>query len=155
MLGEAGLKVKRDKCKFGNAWLEYLGHMVCGGKVAVLRTYKQPTTKKEMHTFLGLASYYRRFVPDLAKFSTFLSPAVSKKAPSKVTWTLGMADAFYHFKEAVASASELVIPVCGDCFVLQMHQARGGRCHTQCCERWGELTTAFFSRQLQGGSETL
>ena len=35
MLGEAGLKVKRKKCKFGKAWLEYLGHMVGGGKVAV------------------------------------------------------------------------------------------------------------------------
>ena len=35
MLGEAGLKVKREKCKFGKAYLEYLGHMVGGGKVAV------------------------------------------------------------------------------------------------------------------------
>jgi len=29
------LKVKREECKVGRAWLEYLGHMLGGGKVAV------------------------------------------------------------------------------------------------------------------------
>ena len=58
VLGEAGLK--REKCNFGKAGLEYLGHMVGGGKVVVpahrvgqLRTYKQPTTKKEIDAFIG------------------------------------------------------------------------------------------------------
>ena len=71
-----------------------------------------------------------------------------------MTWTPGMADTFYHIKEAVASASELVIPVCGDCFVLRTDASSWGVGTTLNVVRDGaEHTTEFFSRQLQGAQK--
>lgn len=36
-------------------------------KVEIIRNYKIPHTKKQMHAFWALASYYRRFIPHFGK----------------------------------------------------------------------------------------
>jgi len=61
---------------FGFRYLEYLGHIIGDGKVAVPRhrvtallTYKRPRTKSDMRSFLGLIGYYRRVIPGFAKYS--------------------------------------------------------------------------------------
>ena len=96
-----GLTVKLDKCSFGRRRLEYLGHMIGDGQLAVpvhraeaMAQYIQPRTKKELRAFLGAASYYRRFISNFASCSSHLSPSTSKKAPSVVLWDDVMLEAF-------------------------------------------------------------
>ena len=90
-LGRSGLTIKEDKCEFGKTHLEYLGHLIGNGELAVpkhrataMANYRLPKTKKQLRSFLGAASYYRRFIVNFANYSSKLSPDTSKYAPGVV-----------------------------------------------------------------------
>ena len=68
----AGLTVKPSKCYFGFPNVEFLGHLVGGGKLATMvdkteriTTAMRPQMKRQLRAFLGLTGYYWRFVPCL------------------------------------------------------------------------------------------
>ena len=82
----AGLTAKPRKCQFAMAQCSYLGHVVGNGavrpeksKLDAITSFQQPKTKKEVHAFLGLTGYYRRFIPDFATIAVSLSDLVRKK----------------------------------------------------------------------------
>ena len=160
-LGENGLTIKNDKCEFGRTKLEYLGHLIGGGQVAVPRHratamegFIQPKTKKQLRSFLGAMSYYRRFIQGFAKYSSLLSPDTAKSAPNVVIWGGAKLDAFNHLKGALVSVCMLTIPSQEDCFVLHSDASGLGVGATLNVVRKGvELPVAFFSRQLQGAEK--
>ena len=54
--------------------VSFLGHVLSAKgiapnpeKVDKVKNWPIPKTSKEVHCFVGLASYYRRFIPNLAK----------------------------------------------------------------------------------------
>ena len=72
-LDKAGLKLKREKCEFNKSQVEYLGHVISSrgiqsseSKVAAIRDAPPPTSVTELKAFLGLLSYYRKFLPNLS-----------------------------------------------------------------------------------------
>ena len=90
-LSSNGFTVKEDKCEFGRTHLEYLGHLIGDGQLAVPRhraaameSFILPKTRTQLRSFLGAMSYYRRFISNYASYSALLSPATSKSAPSVV-----------------------------------------------------------------------
>ena len=63
-LESAGITAKPGKCQFGRQHVEYLGHVIgCGSlaipehRVTAISDYKRPVNKKDMRAFLGLLSY--------------------------------------------------------------------------------------------------
>ena len=69
----AGLKIKRDKCQFAQESVKFLGHIVSArgtepdsSKVEAVRDFATPTSLTDVRAFLGLASYYRRFIKNFA-----------------------------------------------------------------------------------------
>lgn len=73
-LSTAKLTIAPKKCKFFATSVKVLGHLVdCKGihtdpeKIEAVREWKTPLNKKELRGFLGLCSYYRKFVKDHAK----------------------------------------------------------------------------------------
>ena len=65
------LHVKRSKCSFGATSVAYLGHVISADgvaidsdKVAAVSTWPMPHSARSLRGFLGLASYYRKFIKD-------------------------------------------------------------------------------------------
>jgi hypothetical protein len=75
-LQKANFKVKTTKCRFAFNELEFLGYIVSEKGIQIddhriksIKDYPQPKNKKEVKQFLGLASYYRKFLPHLAEIA--------------------------------------------------------------------------------------
>ncbi|XP_069618471.1 uncharacterized protein [Ranitomeya imitator] len=73
-----GLKIKPKKCQLLRNQIEYLGHLVTpdgvlplASNIKAVQEWPPPCDLREVRAFLGLAGYYRRFVP---KFSQVVSP---------------------------------------------------------------------------------
>ena len=74
------------KVRLGYTEIAALGHLVGRGyvkpdpeKVAALKRLQAPTNVSALRAFLGLAGYYRRFVPKFAKLSQPLTRLLSKE----------------------------------------------------------------------------
>ena len=92
-LARHNLRIKLKKCSFFQKQMPFLGHVLSQGQVQVepekveaLQRWKRPlTTVKQVRQFLGLASYYRTFVPGFATITAPLSHMTRKDA--RVVWT--------------------------------------------------------------------
>ena len=76
LLREAQLKIKIKKCSYFQREIEFLGHNISNGritptksKIEALFRYPQPVTLKQLFSFLGLASYYRKFIENFTKLA--------------------------------------------------------------------------------------
>ena len=157
-LSEAGLTVRKSKCVFGRRSVEYLGHRIGSGCLAVpehrvtaMKEYLRPHSKRQLKAFLGAASYYRQFVYQFAWYSAALSPSTSLSAPAVVDWDDSKLKAFNHLRVSLCTMCVLTIPSSEDEFCLHTDASAMGIGATLNVIRMGkELTVSFFSRQLQG-----
>jgi hypothetical protein len=84
-IGRAGLKLKLSKCSFLEQSLRVLGFIVSREglspdpeKISAVRDFPTPRNVKELQSFLGRCSYYRKFVPDFAVLARSLSNLTKK-----------------------------------------------------------------------------
>ena len=112
---KADLKAKLDKCEFARTQLQYLGHVINskgiqpdGSKVAAVKGFTAPSSRKELETFLGKAGYYCRFIQN---FSKIAYPLFQLKR-NDVEWKWGAAEqlAFDTLKERLCEAPVLRHP---------------------------------------------
>ena len=122
-LGRAGLKLKPRKCKFFARETEYLGHVVSEAGVAVspdkitaITEWPVPTSVTEVRSFLGTASYYRRFVQDFATVASPLHRLTDHGA--QWSWEAQHQEAFDQLKRALATTPVLKYPVRDAPYVL-------------------------------------
>jgi len=72
----AGVKLSFKKCQFLRPEVKFLGHTISENGVATdpqkteaIKNWKIPQTMKDLSTFMGFASYYRRFIKDFASIA--------------------------------------------------------------------------------------
>ena len=122
-LKEAGLKLKPKKCKLFAKEISYLGHVISAGGIAVspekisaVSDWPVPETVTDVRSFLGTASYYRRFVKD---FATIAAPLHSlTDQGKKFLWTADCQRAFDQLKGALCTTPVLKFPKPEAPFVL-------------------------------------
>lgn len=126
-LAEANLTVNLKKCEFFKTSLKFLGFVVGGNslctdpdKISAMVNYPRPTTSTEVKRFVGLCSWYRRFIKD---FSTLLSPIndllKGKKKKEAISWTPAAEASFHKIKQALVSAPILSQPDFSQPFSIQ------------------------------------
>lgn len=69
LLAKDQWKLTLSKCSFAQREIAYLGHVISEAgvgtdpsKLTAIQQWPVPTSTKELHDFLGLAGYYRKFV---------------------------------------------------------------------------------------------
>jgi len=84
-LREHKLFAKFNKCEFWLKEVQFLGHIISEGGISVdpskikdVLNWKAPTSIPEIRSFLGLAGYYWRFVPDFSKISKPMTELLKK-----------------------------------------------------------------------------
>ncbi|BHF81940.1 hypothetical protein SprV_0802507500 [Sparganum proliferum] len=114
-LQEAGLTLNPTKCLFLRSEVQFLGHLISPGRISPLpdrvkhiRTWPTPTNQTELRSFLGLASYYRRFIRNFAQIAAPLHKLTEKGRP--YTWSADCDTAFNNLRAALCSAPLLALP---------------------------------------------
>ena len=98
-LSEANLKLKPSKCILFQHRVKFLGHIVSEegvstdpDKIMAVKEWSSPRSAKQVRSFLGLCSYFRRFVRDFAQIARPLHKLCEKG--SKFLWSKDSEDSF-------------------------------------------------------------
>ena len=115
ILRENKLYAKFKKCEFWLDQVVFLGHVISKveisidpSKVEAVVDWARPTNVSEIRSFLGLASYYRRFVEGFSFIAGPLTQITCKNA--KFVWTEECEKSFQELKQRLVTALVLTIP---------------------------------------------
>ena len=114
-LKQAKLKLKPKKCKLLQTKVKYLGHIVSKegvetdpDKVKAVRDWPRPSCVKDVRSFIGFCSYYRRFIPNFATVAKPLIRLTEKKV--NFVWSDEHENAWLQLRELMADSPVLAYP---------------------------------------------
>jgi hypothetical protein len=114
-LREHQLYAKRSKCEFWLKEVSFPGHVVSNGGISVdpskgkdVLNWKPPTNVSEIHSFLGLAGYYTRFIEGFSKLAKPMTALLEKNA--KFVWSKECQANFEELKKRLTTTPVLVLP---------------------------------------------
>lgn len=129
-LRDAGLTINTSKSNFCFKQVNYLGYIVGEGclktdpsKTAAIDNFPSPKTKRQVRGFLGLAGWYRRFIPN---FSDIAAPLSDCLKGEKFTLTEKAQVAFEKIKEVLVSPPVLAQPNFMKKFYIQCDASNTG-----------------------------
>lgn len=166
-LQQEGLKAKLAKCAFFQREVRYLGHVISDqgvatdpSKVEVVANWQPPTTITELRSFLGFASYYRRFVEGFAKLAAPLHRLVAEWGGTKskkrsghgevLNWSEECHHSFEALKTRLTTAPVLAYADFSLPFILEVDASHGGLGAVLSQEQGGKVRPiAYASRGLR------
>ncbi|UYV80221.1 hypothetical protein LAZ67_18002076, partial [Cordylochernes scorpioides] len=103
---ESNLKLNAKKCRFAFEELEILVHITnqegikpAEYNIKAVRDFPQPKKAKEVQSFLGMCSYYRKFIKDFSLIADPLTSLIRKNV--QFIWTGKQEEAFQNLKKAL------------------------------------------------------
>ena len=122
-IGKAGLKISPKKCHFFQHQVHFLGHVVSKdgvgtdwSKTQAVRDWPIPTSVKQVRSFLGLCSYYRRYVHNFAQIARPLHKLTEKD--TFFNWTEECQASFDQLKHLLTTSPVLAYPIPGLPYIL-------------------------------------
>ena len=107
-LERAGLKVKQSKCAFMRPSVTYLGHKIdaeglhpLDDRVRTIKDAPTPTSVSGLKSYLGMLSYYSKFLPNLSSALHPLHQLLRKDTPW--VWGAAQSKAFTNSKKLLLS----------------------------------------------------
>ncbi|KAJ9532950.1 hypothetical protein QJQ45_018027 [Haematococcus lacustris] len=120
LMRENKFYAKLAKCEFNKTQLAK-GIAVDPAKVQVVKEWPTPRNLKDLQAFLGLANYFRRFIPNFSSLAAPLTNLTSKQVAAAYDWEHfggSELEAFDGLKEALCSAPVLALPDFSKPFVV-------------------------------------
>ena len=123
--------IKESKCKLVRMKCEYLGHTVGNvevhplqAKVQAIQNFTQLIMQKDVHAFLGVCGYYRRFIPDFSSIAIPPPPPpptelTRKDNPNIIVWCKETQQSFQCLKDSLTHYPVLATPLLERPFILQ------------------------------------
>jgi hypothetical protein len=112
---EHQLYAKFCKCAFWLKEVPFLGHVISAegivvdpSKVQEVLDWKSPKSVMQIRSFLRLAEYYRRFIPNFSKISKPMTKLLEKNA--KFKWSQECEEVFLTLKKLLTTAPVLAQP---------------------------------------------
>ncbi len=162
-----GLKARLGKCSFFQKEVKYLGHVISAegvstdpSKVEAVAQWRRPETVKDLRSFLGFASYYRRSVEGFAQLAAPLHRLVAEFAGSKsrkhtverfgMAWSEQCQQSFDGLRGRLTSSPVLAYADFSRPFVLEVDASHRGLGAVLSQEQGGEVRPiAYASRSLR------
>ncbi|KIH57143.1 integrase core domain protein [Ancylostoma duodenale] len=114
-----GMKLRLDKCVFAAKEVEYLGVLISKAgsrinpsKIEKILKYPVPSSVTAVKSFLGAASYFRRYIRNFAKIAEPLT-RITSKHHKNFRWGDEQQKAFQELKQRLTSAPVLASPRTG------------------------------------------
>jgi hypothetical protein len=109
------LYAKFSKCEFWLDSVKFLGDTISNdgisvdpSKVQEIMDWKPPKSVHQIRSFLGLADYYRRFIPDFSRIAKPMTELLKKGV--KFVWSEECDQAFHTLRKHLTSAPVLTQP---------------------------------------------
>ena len=132
-LRRANLTARPSKCCIGFGEVEFLGHLIGKGivkpkprKIEAIQNAARPETKTQIRSFLGLAGYYRKFIPDFAAIASPLTDSTRKGEPNKIKWGKPQEESFRTLKTKLSNSPILHLPDLEKSFILRSDASNDG-----------------------------
>ena len=132
-LSDHGLTARPSKCNFAYSEVQYLGFKVGNSNLSPLPTNLDaivsmplPNNKKELRSFLGMLSFYRMFIPNMANMTSPLSDMLKKEIKEPLAWSNDCSENFQKLKECMISPPILKIPDLTKLFCLRVDASNAG-----------------------------
>lgn len=130
MLRKEKLFAASKNCAFGVSQVLFLGYVVSVrglevdlAKVSAIQSWPTPRTVIDVHSFYGVASFYRRFV---VHFSSIIAPITDCMKSTTFQWTEDAELAFHTIKKALTSVPVLILPNFDATFELHCDASKTG-----------------------------
>ncbi|TYK21776.1 putative polyprotein, identical [Cucumis melo var. makuwa] len=125
------LYAKFSKCEFWLKKVSFLEHVVSSegvyidpAKIEVVTSWPQVATVSEIHSFLGLAGYYRRFLEDFSRIASPLTQLTRKGTP--FVWSPTCESSLKELKKKLMTAPVLTVPDGSGNFVIYSDASKKG-----------------------------
>ena len=109
---EMGLKLNVSKCHFAQRKIKFLGHYVSEKgievnpeNIAAIKRMNPPRSTKEVRQFIGMCSFYRKYIHNFSKIASPLTALQSKKVP--FSWNNECQQAFEELKNRLSNTPVL------------------------------------------------
>ncbi|GBL81222.1 Transposon Ty3-I Gag-Pol polyprotein [Araneus ventricosus] len=153
-LQKANLKLSPKKCRFFRKEVSYLGHIISADgvktdpeKTKAVVDWPRPETVHDLRSFLGLCTYYRRFVRNFSAIARPLHKLT--EARSNFNWTKECEKSFNSLKQALITSPVLTYPRTDKEFILDTDASNEG-IGAVLSQKIGneECVIAYFSKSL-------
>ena len=153
-LRKANLKLSPEKCNLFRCEVKYLGHIISykgvatdPAKINSVKDRPRPTCLAELRSFLGLCSYYRKFIRNFAEIANPLTRLTQKDV--KFAWESGTENAFQQLKWSLTNTPVLSFLIDEGTLILDT-DASGVAIGAVLSQKQGteEKVIAYFSRSL-------